>query len=245
MIRINLVGRLGNHLYQYAACRTLANKLGYNYYVGFGKNYHFGRDVAEPNNIFELFDVDHGTLDGSINNRFFSDQVLDNIIKSEEPEKADLLLNIQDNTLLNGFFENPYYFNIDQVNEWFKLKHEIIPNYDIDNTCVIHFRGTDFKDIILDKNYYLNAIKYININNYLIVTDDIKLATEYFSFLENKKIVSGNIVEDFCVMTYAKYLIGSNSTFSHWAVYLNKHKFKITLPMDIRRFYPIEFIKFI
>lgn len=60
MIRINLVGEIGNQFFQYATCRNLAKKLNTNYYVSnTGKNYHFGvpENCGLKNNINSIFDL--------------------------------------------------------------------------------------------------------------------------------------------------------------------------------------------
>ena len=68
MLRINVIGGLGNQMYQYAFCRSVSEQLGYKFYVSnIGKNYHFGNENRKNNNnsLFDIFDLECGVEDGS------------------------------------------------------------------------------------------------------------------------------------------------------------------------------------
>ena len=74
--------------------------------------------------------------------------------------------------------------------------------------------------------YYNKAIEYIGVNEkYYVFSDDIKWCKENFkdsrfTFIEEKDII------ELFMMSLCKKNIIANSSFSWWAAYLNKNKFK-------------------
>lgn len=52
MISIELMGRLGNQMFQYAVCRTIAERNGYDYHIPRGKGH--------GQNLSDYFDLDMG-----------------------------------------------------------------------------------------------------------------------------------------------------------------------------------------
>jgi hypothetical protein len=225
MITIELKGRLGNQMFQYSIARLIAENNGYNFYLTKEKN-------QNKQNISDYFNLDMGNADGLIRNIYIEngDQIYD-------PN----LFNISDFTSLSGFFQTEKYFldHQEKIKDWFKIKktnevQEILNKYPIDEYCYIHFRGGDYKDMhnwSLPKKYYDDAMKKISGNlKFLIITDDIKLASEFFP---NIAIMSNDMMVDFALLYYSKFCIISNSSFSWWAAYLGRMKNKdlqIVLP---------------
>ena len=65
MITTNLTGNLGNHMWQYAVCRTVAQKLGYEW----GINSSPTHDYHNGMNQMYFMDVDFGKpIEGEISN---------------------------------------------------------------------------------------------------------------------------------------------------------------------------------
>lgn len=277
MIRINTVGRLGNEFFQYAACRSIAESNGYGFFIGQGKNYHFG---PVPLKLKEYFDINLGEQ-GKIVNNFYeglkgktllNNKVFDKGLEEMTFKMSDYRKNIKsiinqipDNTLLHGFYKRFIYFEEykDSLLEWFPFKEEyddIINKFNVDDYCYVHFRGTDFNRHFKDKEFYLvesfykQAIKYFNMNKYVIVTDDVELGKQQFHWMEDEgieyHIIKNLEIEDFYTLTRAKYYIGSYSSFAEWAGYLNIHKHKILFPYNVRfnidkYFYPVPFFKYL
>lgn len=222
MITIELRGRLGNQMFQYSIARLIAEKNGYNFYLTKEKN-------QNKQNISDYFNLDMGNADGLIRNIYIenSDQIYD-------PN----LFNISDFTSLSGFFQTEKYFlsHQEKIKDWFKIKktnevQEILNKYPIDEYCYIHFRGGDYKDMrnwSLPKKYYDDAMNKISGNlKFLIITDDIKLASEFFP---NIAMMSNDMMVDFALLYYSKFCIISNSSFSWWAAWLS-NKEKIIAPL--------------
>jgi len=229
MIRINLVGRLGNEIYQYVACRTIAEMLGTNFYAGKGLNYHFGDNNDKM--IFKHFNCEQGIIDGDILYNFYENSDVYGPCRHADE--------IKDYTLLNGFFHNPIWFNMnyENIKKWFMFKKEyndVIDKYNVDDWCYIHFRGTDNYNNIIE--YYKKSVKQINMKKYIIMTEDYDKAVKEFKWMydegiEYNIISSDDYIEDFYTLTRAKYYIVSYSTFSECAAYLNIHKHNIIFPL--------------
>lgn len=215
MISTKLNGRIGNQMFQYVITRIVALK----------HNYQFNIPVNGflPINFFPNLDMGVPNFD--------ENQVY---IENNEQRYDPTVLNVNDNTLLIGFWQTEKYFSgyEKQIKEWFHVDNLDIDN--IDNICFIHFRGGDYKNSnqFLPKEYYdLAKSRMLSENPNMIfhvITDDIDLAKE--TFKNDIIIENSNDLFDFRVLKSAKYLIISNSTFSWWAGWLNDNKKLILAP---------------
>jgi len=212
MIEVQLIGRLGNNLFQYAVCRTIAEKMGCNFWVN-------------PTNWrgFDLFNVPFGKRDGAIKT----------IYKEGDMGYNPRIEKVQDFTTLIGFFQSEKYFDNAKAREWFKITPErdadteaIIKQYPHYEYCYLNIRGGDVKFIPSQKlklEYFIWArekMESIKPNlKYVVVTDDPEYAKTYFP---DYPILSNSINVDFRLMNRAKYLIISNSSLAWWAAWLNE-----------------------
>lgn len=220
MLLVNLKGRLGNHMFFYAACRSIAEKNNFNYYInGHG-------DSVES--IWVVFPhLERGIIDGEIK---FSSKNSDFIIKNSEN-----ILNCNDYTILNGYLQNEIWFDYNEINikKWFNISCDSAQFEKYDDYCFIHFRGQDYKHLeyFLPLDYYNYAIlemkKKYNIKNFVIITDDIYAAKIYFP---NYEILNNDEIIDLYLLTKCKYLILSNSTFCWWGGWLNDNAIEIIAP---------------
>ncbi|GAG42565.1 unnamed protein product, partial [marine sediment metagenome] len=120
------------------------------------------------------------------------------------------------------------------IQKWLPFKQDLshlLNEYDLKNTCVIHFRGADYKSMhyFLTEDYYKFSVrrmkeKYGNLR-FLIVTDDVPAAEKH---LPDMEIASLDEAGAFYLINNAEYLIIPNSSFSWWAAWLNT-KIKRTL----------------
>jgi hypothetical protein len=251
MITTNLTGNLGNHMWQYAVCRTIAEKLGYEW----GINPITSHDYFGGKSQMTFMNVDFGKPIKGITleyhekwkNYRHTDDV--NITMLDES-----LYKINDNTILlgdngskGGIYQSEDYI-IDRKEDiaiWFEIKKEAKDYYDKllldmgisldDNLCVINFRGGEYKSIpnvLLRKEYWKDAINHmlaINPNmKFLLITDDTECANSFMPF--PIKAIHIDIGFDYYVVNQAKWLIISNSTFGWWAAWLNKNANKIIAP---------------
>lgn len=220
MIGIQLQGYLGNHLFQYVACRSLAESKKLDFYIP----RHF------LGNIQLGFQCDLG-----------KNLSYDTVFNEMGITKYNSdFYNVQDKTLLNGFFQSEKYFvsSKEKIKLWFNQpqpdnSEEFLDKYG--DYCFIHFRSYDYIDTpyFLPKKYFENAkseMRKMNRNiKFVVLTGpptrnlseygDLAFAKSYF---EEEDIFIHDVNFDFYCLSHAKYLILSNSSFSWWTVYLNK-----------------------
>lgn len=196
-------GRLGNHIWAYCVARSIAQKKGFDFFSESELVEIVGFEKFTPSTI-----DNHFPFDGSHH--------------LDEPYYKDVF-DVSDNTKLHGFFQNEKYilWNRVEIISWFN-----VPKYKYfgDRTCVINFRGGDYKDneVYLPSEYYYNSIKKMEELhpgiNFVVITDDIEEAKTIFP---NYQCYHFGILEDFSVIKNAKYLIIANSTFSWWGAWIN------------------------
>lgn len=221
MISVSLYGSLGNHLFQYAVCRTIAEMNGYEYHIP--RNFQgtfFGCDLGVENDETNI--------------------VYPKIDNHDAIQRYDKnMLNISDGTRLNGYFQTEKYFlhNKKNILKWF-----YVPNNDDllqkifinENSCILNIRGREYKtieDVFLHKKFWIDSMsemKKINSNvNFLIITDDNELCRNWFPEIPNYHF---NMIDDFTLINKVKYLIIANSTFSWWGAWLNENAKVIIAP---------------
>lgn len=212
MISVEWGGRLANHLWQYAVCRTVAEYKNY--------EFHIPRDFLGS----EFFDCSLGVEEDLTKEEFRVDEGGE--IQAYNPE----IWNIKDFTKLQGHLQTEKYIinNKQNIQKWFVLKKQnkdLLDHIGLDNnTCVIHLRGDDYKTnpAYLPKKYYDDAIKHmLDVNpkmKFVVVTDDPAEALRYFPEFP---VYSNAPIDDFYILNQARYLIIASSTFSWWATWLN------------------------
>jgi len=220
MISVSMYGRFGNHLWQYAVCRTVAEKRGFSFHIPRNFENHLNCYLGEP---IEIIDKYYPNKNNHDHIQKFDSKVFE----------------IEDGTKLDGYFQSEKYIldNRSNILNWFKINdnNNLLNHLSIDeNTCVINFRGGDYssiKDVFLDKKYYYDSIDFmlkINSNmKFMVITDDINLSKFYFP---DYNVHHFSIIDDFTIISKSKYLIISNSTFSWWAAWLNNSSSFIIAP---------------
>tara|TARA_B100000242_G_C43038828_1_gene484477 strand:+ start:55 stop:990 length:936 start_codon:yes stop_codon:yes gene_type:complete len=135
--------------------------------------------------------------------------------------------------------------SVKEIKRYLKIKKNLIkrikdlfPDLANRNVVIVHLRGGDYKShlknyfkkgILLDKNYYQNAIKFFkkkigkNVKFYF-VTNDVKLLNKYLDKVKIKKeIICGfDPFFDWTCLMLAKNVIQSNSSFCWTASLFNK-----------------------
>jgi Galactosyltransferase/Glycosyl transferase family 11 len=241
MITCNLMGGLGNQLFQIAATISCAIK----YRTKFG--------FLNVKNLLVLNGTPRHTYWDSFLDAL--EPFLHNEIKTPEKyqekifdyEEIKFVNPIVENTMLVGYFQSPKYFN--NIKEtFFKLikLHKKKPDKCLENTISMHFRIGDYKQLqhqyeLLPYEYYERSIQHIiNLKEvkdimYFCEEDDIqdvekiinKLKIHFPQLTFNKASSNLQDWEQMLLMSSCKYNIIANSTFSWWGAYFNTEPDKI------------------
>jgi hypothetical protein len=77
---------------------------------------------------------------------------------------------------------------------------------------------------VLPQTYYRKAVSALPPSlRYFVVSDMPQRATAFLDWLPNKVVLSGNPpAVDMFLLTKARYVIASNSTFAWWGAWLNR-----------------------
>ncbi len=213
---------LGNQLFRYIATRVLALDKGYEWgmmgtYYFKGYNFMPIKKASSPIILEKSF--------SSWNEKKVVENGVD--IRSYDPE----INFVQDNTFIDGEFQDPCYFEhrLDEVREWLKVEPLEMP----DNLCVINFRGGEyvqFPDLFLTKDYWQEGIRMVkmarNDIRFEVHTDDPETARGFFPDYP----IIHDIGLNWRSIRYAKYLLLSNSSFAILPALLNQEARKIIAP---------------
>lgn len=200
---------LGDQLHRYITVRTLAEEKGFEW--GMAGDFK-GKSFMSINHGFELpsnMEFWRGKKMNKWNEKDIRDaNGID--IRSYDPE----INFVEDNTIIDGYFEDARYWghNLDNIREWLKVEPLDMP----DDVCVIGFRGGEFysdPNLGLPKSYYDEAMEIMNKKypgiKYEVHTDDPIKAQQFFP---DFKIIQ-DIGINWRSVRYAKHLIISNSAF--------------------------------
>jgi len=238
-------------MWQYAVCRTVAEKLGYEW----GINSSPSHDYHNGMNQMYFMDVDFGKFpEGEFvdfHEKWTTYRHIDEVnITFLDPRVYQIMDGtrmIGHNGALGGLYQSEDYL-IDKKNEilnWFKIDeghknkfHSSMEQMGIfldDNTCVINFRGGEYRgltSVMLRREYWRDSINHMLLENpnmkFIVVTDDPKCASSFMPF--DIPSFHGEIGFDYYLVNQAKWVILSNSTFGWWAGWLNTRAEKIIAP---------------
>lgn len=217
-------GGPGNHVWQYAVCRTVAEYNNYDFHI---PSEHFVGTT--------MFDLDMG-VEQDLTTKFFQVDNWDSIQKYNPN-----VFKVEDFTKISGHMQSERYViqNKKNIKKWMKLKSESTDLYNYlnmdNNTCIMHVRATDLKmnpECLLPKKYYDDSIRHmkqINPNmRFFVLTDDVEFARGYFH--SEYPVYQHSMVEDLYLLNHARYLIISASTYAWWGAWLNDNSIVTIAP---------------
>lgn len=193
---------IGNQLHRYAATRCLA----------LDKGYEWGMMNPELNKA-TFMNLDMGKkLEGAFS--MWGEKKTVNDDGWDVREYDPSILTVEDQTIIDGEFQDPKYFmhHIDEVREWLKVE----PLEMTEDVCVIGFRGGEYVGVpglFLPGSYWQQGIeKMLAINpdmRFEVHTDDVataQLMFPYYTCIHNPAL-------NWRSVRYAKHLIIANSSF--------------------------------
>lgn len=227
---------LGNQLANFVAVRCLAMDKGYTFGVMYPERF--------KGSSFMNLDMGHPVIGGHIGvegqepitlpeglKRYYREAFIDN--GDYDPD----FRNIEDDTLIHGLLQGIEYFGHrrDQVQEWLSVKPPFMLGR---NTCVINFRGGEYKyvpEFFLPKVYWERAIASMLETNpnltFEVHTDDPEEAQKFFPDFP----IIADIGLNWRSIRYARYLILSNSSFAILPAYLNDEVQRVIAPWGFGR----------
>lgn len=209
---------LGNQLHTYIMTRIIALEKGYNFgFVGQFKGDSF-MNVDKGQDVSLSYKVEQPAGKIVIKDKI---PLFEEMTDYYNPEVNF----IQDNTIIDGYFQDERYFesHLDEVREWLKTDPLEMP----DDLCVIGFRGGEYvgiRDLFLGLDYWGEAINKMKEYNpkmkFEVHTDDVLVAQRFFP----KFKVTHEIGTNWRSARYAKNLILSNSSFFIFPALLGEAK---------------------
>ena len=273
MITCNLMGGLGNQLFQIFATISYA--------IQTETNYKFTDAVILIGGIRHTYwDSFLSELKNKTTNVFPPLS----IIKETSFEYNDI--NVDDirdkHIMLNGYFQSYKYFEknnsmICKIIRLHNKKLNVLRKTDyttdiLSHSIGLHFRMGDYKPIqhihpIMNVEYYKNALKYMDthascsqvlyfcedndINEVILLINELEIAFSHFTFIRCDDTLED--WEQMLIISLCGHNIIANSTFSWWGAYLNDHPDKIVcypklwfgeeLPHNTKDMFPPEWIE--
>jgi len=254
MIIVKLMGGLGNQMFQYAAGKSLAIRLGTNLKLDISgykrdtlRNYSLDCFVLKAD-----FATDKEILKYNKNMIGFPFFFKYNTLKEfPAPNFVPQFFTIQGNVFLDGYWQSETYFkNIRKIlladfefssHMYYSYSEKIRNN----NSVSLHIRRGDYISNeatnkfhgTCDLNYYTKAVNYINslVKNpyYYIFSDDLDWCKKNINKIFNGQLVSfiknSEDSVDLQLMMQCKNSIIANSSFSWWGAWLNSNPKNITI----------------
>jgi len=273
MIVVKLMGGLGNQMFQYAAAKRLALyrgtelKLDLSFFEGIQagvtrrgydlRHLNISAEIASRREIAELADRKWNLLQ-FIPTRFRQIVGLEkrdqNIYSERHFDFDPVILQLPDNTYLNGYWQSEKYFTEirDILLREFAFKYEqnaksreITCQIEKTESVSLHIRRGDYAhDPLTNKvhglcsfDYYTNAVNYITQKksncHFYIFSDDHAWVCENFKIDYPFTMVDHNDTstnyDDLRLMSLCRHNIIANSAFSWWGAWLNANPEKIVV----------------
>lgn len=243
---------LGNQLWSYASLVAVAKQL----------NFDFGFQSIDRFKGRRIFDLDFGRrvvglkssgpglrLNSAATNWFMEKWEFHPLDGSNVTGIDPRLFQIRDHTKIDGYFQSENL--ILPIKEYLLARLQLAQQHqNIQNRCVINLRGGEYvhhSELFLGFRYYKNAIQNmlkLNPNlEFVVVTDDVRLANEFFPSYNVVSQESRNFDSkgretfdadkaslDFAILQSASYLILSNSSFSWWGAWTNRKAKAVIAP---------------
>lgn len=219
-----MVGRLGN------VCFEAASSFGY------AKKH--GLEWSVPDKPYS-------------NNAFWNPYYFGNLVHPDYDRREDVLINENGmayqeipfsedwrhlNIVLNGYWQSERYFAEfrDEIIKMFNFPYQLK-----EDVCSIQCRFGDYltiplKHIIVDKDYLINSMNYINdktgITRFKVFSDDLSYFRKNFGDIYSFEYsTNGDIIQDLIEISCCHSNINSSSTFAWWAAWLNRNPDKIVV----------------
>ncbi|OXA92205.1 alpha-1,2-fucosyltransferase [Flavobacterium hercynium] len=253
MIVVQLVGGLGNQLFQYAAAKSLAKSKKQKLYIDISQfeSYKLHNYALNNFNIVSNIYKKPNKYVRRIQ-RLYKKSIL--YKETDFGYNSNLSALKGDPVFLEGYFQSEKYFlkHEKEIRKDFEIKvtlkkitKDTIAKIESVNSVSIHFRRGDYLNNPLHNTskdeYYKRALEIIEskVENpvFFVFSDDIDWVKLNFSTKRETIFVDFNDAstnfEDLKLMATCKHNIIVNSSFSWWGAWLNKNPDKIVVAPEI------------
>lgn len=252
MIRVILLGRTGNHLFQYALGRVLAEK--HDTSLVMDASWFNSEGWAEVSHFLKLPIRAHIRRRGSVPSRalrkltgkhYWEYRGLPVLRESSVDQSFDAcFLNAPANCVLLGYFQSPRYFQEIATPLRSELNRILSQAVDARATMkdhlqapgavAVHVRRTDYLRLplfqVCDEVYYRKAMDAMRERNaqakFFIFSDDPEWCRQTFQAPDTEVVTASggaaNPLHDLYLMSLASHHIIANSTYSWWAAWLGR-----------------------
>jgi hypothetical protein len=248
-----IMGGLGNHLFQIAAALAYHKKLVEKKTIVFRNDTQLHNTHNLPRKTFwdTLFKDQFTVLDPEEYNSLFRIHIRE----QDNHKYTEPFVAYPHNFKLNGYFQSFNYISddirqqmINYLNSNKELVTEVKNKYDDikailsstdDDMVSVHIRRTDFIylqtfNYILDFDYYKQALDIVNKKKLAIFSDDIEWCKQnvtqtLYAFEAIYFVDINNVEKEFLLMSMFKHNIIANSTYSIWASFVSQHDDKIVV----------------
>lgn len=211
MISCNLVGRMGNQMFQLAAAYAHALRHGFEFRCPakshneqlWPSRFRFGR-LCHPGTVLSTY---------------------------TEPTHAYNPIPSIDNLRLNGYFQSEKYFK--------DYRKEVIEAFGFDNLAsidevAVHVRRGDYVGFAdhhppVDNFYLELAMSYFPNKDFMVFSDDLPWCRLNVRHPRARFVDTGDDIKDFKLMASCRHQIIANSTYSWWAAWINPNPDKIVI----------------
>lgn len=226
MIIIELIGGLGNQLFQLSAAYSLAIDRNEELLISnIPRNFYSSRPSYFDSYFkhLKIIVIENPNIDD-----YFLYEDPNPLLFHEIPNFK--------NIYLKGFFQNFKYIKHNKN----AIKNFLgINNYQTVERCAIHFRMGDFRNApafpILNDDYYIKCINKINSKNWLIFCEineknNVEQRIKKFNLQGDINFYHSDPFDEIKEMSKSKYIIIANSSFSLYASFLSNDECKIFYP---------------
>ena len=233
---------LGNQLWRYVVTRTIALNNGYEFGIMRPEKFKAPRilNLDFGNKVVGGTGPEGGppaTLPEGIERYYQEKSLIHPVYNCDcrlyDPDLAKVL----DNTKIDGNMESEKYLEgrKDEIREWLKIREDKqIYRLKDNDVCILGFRGGEYvgvPDLFLPLSYWRNAMNIMRQRNpnmqFKVVTDDPHTAKRMFPDLVAYHF---NTEADWVLVSNAKNIIMSNSSFAWLATWINKDIINVIAP---------------
>lgn len=236
---IGYSGRLGNQMFQYAALKAAALRLGVQCFLP-------SHQSIKQDGVYDLTNHKWIPYRLELVDCFeITAPIQDNNLPNQYSEKAFTYENsintIESNTTLEGYFQSYKYFQDfeEDIRREFTFKPSILTKCEsiiaqYSNPISIHIRRGDY---VNHPSYWTVTPEYLTAAleevvqpdaTYLIFSDDLDWCKEVFGD-EFVFMQGNNQFEDLCLMSLCDHNVIANSSYSWWGAWLNNNPDKVVV----------------